>query len=224
MKTQYRPIAMRCTQNQFESIKDRINLPIVNLGSFRKYPYLINYAYKGKSITHYYFLAIKDDNVQIYETFDPELFLDCCGREVEKKTDYSAEIEALQLEAKHILPYLAHGVEVEFFDGFENQKGKIHQINLDSETCLVNTGIGCYTLFHLRDIKPILKPLSDFYDINCPALIDTNFDLPTQLTLVDLCSKKQHYSGVSYSDMQEFFSEHIDVFDLITNNLAIKKI
>jgi hypothetical protein len=70
-------------------------------------------------------------------------------------------------------------------------------------------------------VKPILRPLSDFYDINAPAFIDTNFDISTQLVLVDLCSKKQHYSGVRYSDMQDFLREHIDVFNLIEQDLAV---
>ena len=43
MKTQYKPIAMRCTKEQFDSIKDRVGLPIKNIYNFEDYSYLTNY-------------------------------------------------------------------------------------------------------------------------------------------------------------------------------------
>ena len=117
-----------------------------------------------------------------------------------------------------LAPYLSYGLKVIF----EGKGGRILEVtgirkiktndiyfSTENETLCIDT------------FKPILKPLSDFYDINAPAFIDTNFDIPTQLALVDLCSKKQHYSSVRYSDMQEFLREHIDVFNLIEQDLAV---
>jgi len=81
MKTEYRPIAMRCTRKQFDSIKDRINLPIVDISSFEKYPYLMIDWLGEKKVSN-------SDDVDfayrtVYKTFDAELFLDCCGRDKE---------------------------------------------------------------------------------------------------------------------------------------------
>ena len=81
MKTQYKPIAMRCTQEQFDSIKDRIPLPIEDIDSFEYYPYLRNDYFIGKSVSNS--IVILKQNIEIHETFDGELFLDCCGRETQ---------------------------------------------------------------------------------------------------------------------------------------------
>lgn len=77
MKTKYNPIAMRCTQQQFDSIKDRINLPIVNVGSFDYYPYLTN-SYNGKNAVSN---TMTTNNRETIEFFNADYFLDCCGRE-----------------------------------------------------------------------------------------------------------------------------------------------
>lgn len=80
MKTQYKPIAMRCTQEQFDSIKDRIPLPIISLCDFKKFQYLTNNNGGGKSVSN-----IKKEFLIyqrfFYEVFDGEFFLDCCGRD-----------------------------------------------------------------------------------------------------------------------------------------------
>jgi len=123
-----RKIAMRCTQEQFESIKDEIKLKIRNLDNFKKYPYLINDSFDG--VTN---LATTtgNKNREVYETFDAEIFLKACdsweeekiwsGSEIQFRSigekewanhskdyefrikpqpNYSKEIEALQLKAK----------------------------------------------------------------------------------------------------------------------------
>jgi|688.fasta_scaffold1425821_1 hypothetical protein len=119
------------------------------------------------------------------------------------------------LTLEHLAPYLPF--KIEGLNPF-NEKNKI--IGLKNETYFIENG-NTYAYGDIRDCRLILKPLSDFYDINAPAFIDTNFDISTQLVLVDLCSKKQHYSGVRYSDMQEFLREHIDIFNLIEQDLAV---
>jgi len=123
-----RPIAMKCTQEQFDSIKDRIPVEIKSLTSFNECPYLV---------TDFNYDALVS-NIQVsipyyketYETFNADIFLEACGVEVEKvwkssemqfrtidgewfdvpnknleyrlkpKPDYSKEIEALQQKAK----------------------------------------------------------------------------------------------------------------------------
>jgi len=79
-----RKIAMRCNQEQFESIKDRINLPIKYIGCFEHCNYLVNnFNFDGEisnlpeenAIYHY---------PEIHKTFNADIFLEACGVEVEK--------------------------------------------------------------------------------------------------------------------------------------------
>jgi len=76
-----RPIAMRCTQEQFESIKDRIIYNIDYIGDFNSFPYLtneynINLVNIGNTSNTY--------GREIHEIFDADIFLEACGVEVEK--------------------------------------------------------------------------------------------------------------------------------------------
>jgi len=121
-----RRIAMRCTQEQFKSIKDRLKCEIYNLSDFKESLYLIN-DYFG-SVTNLSNTGNK--NREVYETFDAEIFLRACdsweeekiwkGSELQHKNingkwvscsfdtefrikpqpNYTKEIEALQLKAK----------------------------------------------------------------------------------------------------------------------------
>jgi len=83
-----RPIAMRCTQEQFESIKDRINSEINSVSSFEIYPYLINFSDSERCISnirkHNYWDNYWNQNPEIHETFNADIFLEACGDEVEK--------------------------------------------------------------------------------------------------------------------------------------------
>jgi len=124
-----RKIAMRCTQEQFESIKDRIEVPkdMNNFKSDIKW-YLVSKRRSGFYGVNIY--SEVDDYSEIYETFDADVFLEACGVEVEKfwkgeelevrrvgegywkdankdwevrlkpQPNYDKEIEALQLKAK----------------------------------------------------------------------------------------------------------------------------
>jgi hypothetical protein len=82
---------MRCTQEQFDSIKDRINLPINDtMFDLKQYPYLTNNFFCGNRQglgTHTKSLIKKE--VEIHETFNADIFLEACGVEVEKVWDVS---------------------------------------------------------------------------------------------------------------------------------------
>jgi hypothetical protein len=123
------------------------------------------------------------------------------------------------LQEVFLVPYVPYYLRI--FEPIYNEKYTLVGI-IENELYCKETEIDdCFSFQIDENTFPILRPLSDFYDINAPAFIDTNFDIPTQLVLVDLCSKKQHYSGIRYSDMQEFLREHIDVFNLIEQDLAV---
>jgi len=82
-----RPIAMRCNQEQFDSIKDRINLSENSITVFEKYPYLVNCDGSGNSISNIcknQFEWVWSQNPEIHETFNADIFLEACGVEVEK--------------------------------------------------------------------------------------------------------------------------------------------
>jgi len=81
MKTNYIAVAMRCTQEQFDSIKDRIPLPIIDIFRFDYNNYLVNNYEGDKEVSNIDGEKAKNFNRVVYETFDGELFLDCCGRD-----------------------------------------------------------------------------------------------------------------------------------------------
>jgi len=122
-----RPIAMRCNQEQFDSIKDRLEYHHSNIDNFNRYPYLTN-AFRGRDVIANIDTEPNDWNRTVYETFDANIFLQACDIEVEKvwkgsemqscingvwfdcsdvnkyrlklAPDFSKEIEALQQKAK----------------------------------------------------------------------------------------------------------------------------
>jgi len=122
-----RPIAMKCTQEQFDSIKDKIEAS--NIESFVKYPYVCNFYYNKKELVTNTGIPYKlMEKHEVYETFDANIFLQACDIEAEKvwkgselqidwgngwldcrddveyrlkpKPNYQKEIEALQQKAK----------------------------------------------------------------------------------------------------------------------------
>jgi hypothetical protein len=119
-----KPIAMKCTQEQFDSIKDRIPLKIKNITSFETDEYLSNNYegnYKVSNISNKH-----ANNREVIEHFDGEYFLECCGVEqtwkgsdlqykqgdswvtfpfeieIRKKPNLDADIEALQKKANEL--------------------------------------------------------------------------------------------------------------------------
>lgn len=97
MKTKYKPIAMRCTKEQFEGIKDRINLPIVSLDSFKYFPYLTNNLNYENVVSNIIYANINTKR-EIIKNFDAEYFLDCCGRE---KPDEEVVFKGSELQYRH---------------------------------------------------------------------------------------------------------------------------
>jgi len=118
-----RKIAMRCTQEQFDSIKDRIKLKNIDVDfDLKKYPYLTNYYSNIEYYLGSFYESYFNSNYEIYETFDAEIFLKACDSweeevkyeyclmgewheiiypiRIKQQPDYSKEIEALQLKAK----------------------------------------------------------------------------------------------------------------------------
>ncbi len=115
-----------------------------------------------------------------------------------------------------IIPYLEHELKI-----LSNDNEIQTLFGIRDESYFIKETKNNYAYGDISDLRAILIPLSDFYDINAPAFIGVNFDLSTQLILVDLCLGTKNYTSVQYSDMLQFLRHHIDVFKLIDENLAV---
>lgn len=81
----FRPIAMRCTQEQFDAIKPKlVHLKIICIDSFVTYGYLVN----NLSDTPFFISNICETDKmsykrKVYEEWNEKIFLKACGIEVE---------------------------------------------------------------------------------------------------------------------------------------------
>jgi len=129
-----RPIAMNCTQEQFESIKpklDKAGIRISNMSSFEKDPFLINNAF-GYELCVCNFSSKNKKDRELFETWNERIFLEYCGVEVEAE--------------KHNFPNMAIICEEKIT--LESYK-KVLKLCFDNDVCISD-------LF-------IKKPLSDEY-------------------------------------------------------------
>lgn len=94
-----RPIAMKCTQEQFDSIKYKINESFM-INKFDEYPYLINnFADKLGYISN---TCEPIFNSEVHEEWDEQVFLEACGIEASNvgRYDIYQEIGTLMDKAK----------------------------------------------------------------------------------------------------------------------------
>jgi len=74
---------------------------------------------------------------------------------------------------------------------------------------------------YIGRIKPILRPLSEYKDINSKSMNNLDTDLQIQVEIWDLANKKIAFQSLSYGTAMECFANHIDIFGLIEKGLAI---
>lgn len=86
MKTQFTPIAMRCTEEQFNAVKPKLeNCQLKDISDWNQDNYLVNdYLDIEKLITNLSEKIVKTEYNRIYETWDEKTFLEACGIEVEE--------------------------------------------------------------------------------------------------------------------------------------------
>jgi hypothetical protein len=70
-------------------------------------------------------------------------------------------------------------------------------------------------------IKPILRPLSDYKDVNSQAMNDLNIDITDQILISDLAEGKELYQVFPYYIIEIMCRNHIDFQELIPKDLAI---
>jgi len=127
----------------------------------------------------------------------------------------------MELELKHLAPYAPYGIKV-FLGKTERD---LTAISIDSKFVFVTQWIGSREkqMADIKDIKPILRPLSDCVDINSPVLNSINADLPIQMQICDLANKRIGYWNCCYEAINTMCEHHIDIFGLIDAGLAIEK-
>ena len=72
-----------------------------------------------------------------------------------------------------------------------------------------------------HEIKPILRPLSDYTDITSKAMSDLDCDLTDQMDIQEFALKKMSLSSLLYSSFDVLTRNHVDIFGLIPEGLAI---
>jgi hypothetical protein len=126
----------------------------------------------------------------------------------------------MKLEIKHLAPYLPYGLKAKF--QAKNKKtcrkyviGTISVIYSDCSIC-------CYDTVNATpdQFKPILRPLSDYADIDSDALCDINCDMSDQIQISEFANKRISLSAISVGAFEILVSNHVDVFGLIDQGLA----
>jgi hypothetical protein len=121
METKFTPIAMRCTQEQFEAIKPKFKNTKWKVLSgimvdFKVDAYLVN-NYKENKIVNIHETCKANHGRTVYENWNEATFLRACGIEVEELTVSKEFI--LDLHNEVIWPSVKDKIEKEFPQLFE---------------------------------------------------------------------------------------------------------
>ncbi len=127
----------------------------------------------------------------------------------------------MKLEVKHLVPYLPY--ELKFGSG--NQK--YYEFVLSGIDFYTRTDIQIRTsgnrIYNISDIKfkPLLHPLSDYADINSDAMNSLNCDMSEQINLNEFAIGYICLGSLYQSTYELCLKNHIDVFGLIDQGLAL---
>lgn len=127
----------------------------------------------------------------------------------------------MKLEIKHLAPYLPYGLKAKF--KAKNKKTCRKYVIGTVSVMYSDCSICCYDTVNSTpdNFKPILRPLSDYTDINSDAMNSLNCDMLDQIQISEFASKKISLSSVSVGVFEICVSNHIDVFGLIDQGLAL---
>jgi hypothetical protein len=99
----------------------------------------------------------------------------------------------------------------------------VHEPNVK----IINTFIlDCEALNYMEshgfeNFKLILKPLSDYDNVNSESMIELNTDISVEIMLVDIVSQREYFGNCPYNIMELCFRNHIDIFSLIPKGIAV---
>ena len=128
----------------------------------------------------------------------------------------------MKLEIKHLENYLSHKLMC-----VRNGSNPVELVGLRFGNEAVNNELWIwkegkqYLTGYLYECKPILRPLSDFADINSDAMNSLNCDMSEQIQISEFASKRISLSSVSVGAFDILVSNHVDVFELIDQGLAL---
>ncbi|MDH5570381.1 MAG: hypothetical protein OEY89_01370 [Gammaproteobacteria bacterium] len=122
------------------------------------------------------------------------------------------------LKIEHLACYLPYGLK-----GYSNKAIKLKTGGfIPKEHTLSITNVGdLYAENKLHLIKPILRPLSDYNDINSKAMMELNCDLTDQMNICELAQKTMSLHKIPYSTICVMNENHIDYHNLIEDGLAV---
>lgn len=100
-KPKFRPIAMRCNQEQFEAVKDKLaGCRMEDITEFESCSYLVNnYSNHILVITNTWAVNKSNHGRQVFEEWNEKTFLEYCGIEVKDEVN---ELEQLRKENENL--------------------------------------------------------------------------------------------------------------------------
>lgn len=127
-----------------------------------------------------------------------------------------------KLELKHLAPYLPYKLKCQW-----NKSKPLQLVGLQNGNESVNNELWTwkdgadYFTGYLYECKPILRPLSDYSDVNSPKMIELNCDLENQIEISNLAAGTYGYWNCTYKTIEIMCEKHIDFQGLIDKGLAI---
>jgi len=127
----------------------------------------------------------------------------------------------MKLELKHVAPYLPYELRAKFPE--TNRKGCRSYVTGIIGAIYSNCTIVCHETVNASPdkFKPMLIPLEYFEDINSPSFQQINCDLTHQIEINEFANKQRNYTSLSVGALELCLKYHIDIFNLIPNNLAV---
>lgn len=106
-KPSFRPIAMKCNQEQFDAVKWKLrDYRTGYIDNFNEYPYLTNYLQHGNQISNSteFYAKNNTEKHELHETWNEKVFLEACGIEIEEPKE-----ETFVITKEQILEFHKHG-------------------------------------------------------------------------------------------------------------------
>ena len=123
----------------------------------------------------------------------------------------------MNLEIKHLAPYLPHGLRIEHPTMMSGGRKISEMRNLGQTSIEISHRI----YVQISSCKPLLRPLSDYADINSDAMNSLNCDMSEQINLNEFAIGYICLGSLYQSTYDLCLKNHIDVFGLIDQDLAL---
>lgn len=126
----------------------------------------------------------------------------------------------MKLEIEKIVGYLPHKLKCEVLNDGHVEIGTLQAVYNNNT---VSFGDIVESEHSFDYVMPILVPLDSYKDINSEAMNNLGIDLIDQIQIEKLANKDRHYSLMDWDILQICFRNHIDIFRLIDQGLAVIK-